>query len=107
MMHLWAASERSLASTRVQKALDAMLLRHQGVAIVIAHRLTTVKNCDKIVCIDKGVEVPTPFQSSSGFIDRDTGFNLSSSVYPQLPFLLGFTHQIMRIDRSRKAATKS
>ena len=47
----------SVNEKEVQKALDAMLLRHQGVAIVIAHRLTTVKNCDKIVCIDKGVEV--------------------------------------------------
>jgi ABC-type multidrug transport system fused ATPase/permease subunit len=26
-----------------------MLKRHRGVAIVIAHRLTTIKNCDKII----------------------------------------------------------
>jgi ABC-type bacteriocin/lantibiotic exporter with double-glycine peptidase domain len=41
----------------VQKALDEMLLQHNGVAIVIAHRLTTIKNCDKIVVCDKGVKV--------------------------------------------------
>jgi ATP-binding cassette subfamily B (MDR/TAP) protein 1 len=41
----------------VQKALDEMLLKHNGVAIVIAHRLTTIKNCDKIVVCDKGVKV--------------------------------------------------
>ena len=33
----------------VQKALDRMLTEHQGVAIVIAHRLTTIKNCNKII----------------------------------------------------------
>jgi hypothetical protein len=31
------------------QALDEMLKRHRGVAIVIAHRLTTIKNCDKII----------------------------------------------------------
>ena len=41
----------------MQKALDEMLLAHQGVAIVIAHRLTTVKNCNKIVVMDKGSKV--------------------------------------------------
>ena len=41
----------------VQKALDEMLRQHNGVAIVIAHRLTTIKNCDKIVVCDKGVKV--------------------------------------------------
>ena len=41
----------------VQKALDEMLHAHNGVAIVIAHRLTTIKNCDKIVVCDKGIKV--------------------------------------------------
>lgn len=41
----------------VQKALDSMLRAHNGVALVIAHKLTTIKNCDKIVVIDKGVKV--------------------------------------------------
>jgi hypothetical protein len=30
---------------------------HKGVALVIAHRLTTIKNCDVIVVIDKGLKV--------------------------------------------------
>ena len=41
----------------VQKALDTMLKDYDGVAIVIAHRLTTVKNCDNIVVMDKGRKV--------------------------------------------------
>eukprot|EP01045_Picozoa_sp_COSAG04_P014493 COSAG04_NODE_1089_length_8333_cov_16.387782_9_plen_146_part_00 len=41
----------------MQKALDAMLVAHNGVALVIAHRLTTIKNCDQIVVLDAGVRV--------------------------------------------------
>jgi ABC-type multidrug transport system ATPase subunit len=41
----------------VQKALDEMLQMHKGVALVIAHRLTTIKNCDQIIVIDKGKRV--------------------------------------------------
>ena len=33
----------------VQRALDTMMKEFHGVAIVIAHRLTTVRNCDNIV----------------------------------------------------------
>ena len=32
----------------MQRALDALMVEHAGVAIVIAHRLTTIRNCDKI-----------------------------------------------------------
>ena len=41
----------------VQKALDEMLIEHEGVAVVVAHRLTTVKNCDRIVVMEKGQKV--------------------------------------------------
>lgn len=41
----------------VQKALDNLMEEHSGVAIVIAHRLTTIKNCDNIVMMDKGEKV--------------------------------------------------
>ena len=38
----------------VQRALDTLMKEHNGCAIVIAHRLTTIKNCDNIVMMDKG-----------------------------------------------------
>ena len=41
----------------VQGALDNLLKEMNGVAIVIAHRLTTIKNCDKIIVMDKGTKV--------------------------------------------------
>jgi ABC-type multidrug transport system fused ATPase/permease subunit len=42
----------------VQSALDEMLKQFQGVAIVVAHRLTTICNCDKIVVLgDDGTKV--------------------------------------------------
>ena len=47
----------SVNEKEVQKALDAMLVAHNGVALVIAHRLTTIKNCDQIVVLDAGVRV--------------------------------------------------
>ena len=71
----------SVNEKEVQAALDAMLLRHKGVAVVIAHRLTTcvplllwrspctgvrdvvyvamrrVKNCTKIIVMEGGKKV--------------------------------------------------
>eukprot|EP01052_Picozoa_sp_SAG31_P023397 SAG31_NODE_1926_length_6892_cov_3.588105_5_plen_201_part_00 len=47
----------SVNEKEVQKALDEMLVAHRGVAIVIAHRLTTIKNCDKIIVMDSGTKV--------------------------------------------------
>merc|ERR1711998_6669 len=41
----------------VQQALDEMLSEHRGVAIVVAHRLTTICNCDKIVVMGDGVAI--------------------------------------------------
>ena len=39
----------------VQKALDSMIEQNaSGCTIVIAHRLSTVKNCDTILCMQKG-----------------------------------------------------
>merc|ERR1711959_551323 len=42
----------------VQQALDKMLAKFNGVAIVVAHRLTTICNCDKIIVMgDDGTKV--------------------------------------------------
>lgn len=42
----------------VQQAMDRMLDAFNGVAIVVAHRLTTICNCDKIIVMgDKGTKV--------------------------------------------------
>jgi ABC-type multidrug transport system ATPase subunit len=62
----------SVNEKEVQKALDVMLLKHQGVAIVIAHRLTTIKNCDKICVIDKGTVVEEGTHEELMSIDVET-----------------------------------
>jgi ABC-type sulfate/molybdate transport systems ATPase subunit len=41
----------------VQRALDELLVAYKGVAVVIAHRLTTIKNCDAIVVCEQGKNV--------------------------------------------------
>jgi len=48
----------AINETSVQSALDEMLQKHSGVALVVAHRLTTICNCDKIVVLgDDGTVV--------------------------------------------------
>jgi len=41
----------------VQKALDGLLDGHSGAAICVAHRLTTIMNCDSIVFMHEGRKV--------------------------------------------------
>ena len=60
----------SVNEREVQKALDEMLKMHKGVALVIAHRLTTIKNCDQIVVIDRGQKVATALYKSLYFATR-------------------------------------
>merc|ERR1712217_827780 len=48
----------SKAEGIVQAALDKMIEAHKtGCTIMIAHRLATVKKCDKIIVMDKGHKV--------------------------------------------------
>merc|ERR1711937_450468 len=45
----------SKAEVIVQDALDDMIAQNSsGCTIIIAHRLTTVKTCDRIIVMDKG-----------------------------------------------------
>ena len=39
----------ALNERTVQRSLDSMLAKHRGIALVVAHRLTTICNCDNIV----------------------------------------------------------
>ena len=39
----------ALNERTVQRSLDSMLTKHRGIALVVAHRLTTICNCDNIV----------------------------------------------------------
>ena len=45
------ASLDALNEEAVQGALDSMLAKNGGVALVVAHRLTTIRNCDNIVVL--------------------------------------------------------
>lgn len=47
-----AASEKM-----VQESIDKLQQSHEQTTLVIAHRLTTIKNADRIVVIDKGAVV--------------------------------------------------
>ena len=80
----------SVNEKEVQKALDEMLKRHSGVAIVIAHRLTTIKNCDKIIVMEKGkkVEEGTHGAVLLRFI-VSPGSLLFSFIFPSIPVRFG------------------
>lgn len=47
----------AISEHSVQNAIDELQKKHQQTTIIIAHRLVTIKNADKIVVIDKGIVV--------------------------------------------------
>jgi subfamily B ATP-binding cassette protein MsbA len=47
----------SESERQIQQALEE--IRHQHTCIIIAHRLTTIENADRIVVLDKGKIVET------------------------------------------------
>ena len=49
-----ATSALENESEKVQAALDDLMNEHKRTTIVIAHRLTTIRNADKIAVVDKG-----------------------------------------------------
>ena len=49
----------NVAEKEIQEAIDAALADTQRTAIIIAHRLSTLRNVDRIVVLDKGRIVET------------------------------------------------
>ena len=43
-----------MISTQVQASLDALIRKGDSTVVLVAHRLSTVMNADKIAVIDKG-----------------------------------------------------
>jgi ABC-type multidrug transport system fused ATPase/permease subunit len=74
----------SVNEKEVQRALDAMLQKHEGVAIVIAHRLTTIKNCNKIIVMEKGRKVEEGTHAELMAVDVTVGTSDDEGVLPIL-----------------------
>lgn len=79
----------------VQIALDDMLSKFQGVAIVVAHRLTTICNCDKIIVMgDDGTKVEEGTHSELLKVPKQTDEKGRPVVGPGLYHTLWDTQQV-------------
>merc|ERR1711988_1548289 len=77
----------SKAEGVVQAALDCMIGENaQGCTLTIAHRLSTVKNCDRILCLDKGrvVEQGTHEELLVIPIEKDSRGKTIAGIYNDL-----------------------
>merc|ERR1719326_593696 len=77
----------SKAEGVVQAALDRMIGQNsQGCTLMIAHRLSTVKNCDRILCLDKGqvAEMGTHDELLEIDIEKDDDGKTIAGLYHDL-----------------------
>ena len=72
----------------VQKALDKMIEQNaSGCTLVIAHRLSTVKNCDQILCMQKGHVLERGTHEALlkiPIVKKDDGKEMVSGLYHEL-----------------------
>ena len=70
----------------VRPDLDKLLTEHDGIAICVAHRLTTIKNCNNIVLMHEGktVEQGTHEELLKIQVKRDDDKNPTQGFYHAL-----------------------
>lgn len=79
----------------VQAALDEMLKKFNGVALVVAHRLTTICNCEKIVVLgDDGTKVEEGTHDQLMLVPKQVDAKGNPVVGPGLYHTLWDTQQV-------------
>lgn len=88
----------------VQQALDSMLAEFNGVAIVVAHSLTTICNCDKIVVMgDNGKVVEQGTHSELLQVPKQLDNDGNPVSGPGLYHTLWDTQQVVCADTKTSA----
>jgi len=75
----------------------------QGCTLMIAHRLSTVKNCDRIVCLDKGhvLEQGTHAELLEINIEKDGAGKTVAGLYHDL-----WTSRWLRVKQRQQISRK-